>query len=50
MNVTIDWFAVRLDAPHPSGAALYKVYCGHRERGVFRASSYDEALALAQQS
>ena len=50
MNVTIDWFAVRLDAPNPSGRALYRVYCGHRERAVVAASSYDEALAIAQQS
>lgn len=49
MNVTIDWYAVK-GTQHPSGLAQYKVYCGHTFRGVFVASSYDEALHLAQHS
>lgn len=50
MNVTIDWYAVRLSTVHPSGASLYKVFCGHRERAVVPASSYDEAIAIVQHS
>jgi hypothetical protein len=49
MNVTIDWFAVK-GTQHPSGLAQYEVFCGHVSRGVFVASSYDEALHLAQHS